>query len=197
MNQTHASANNAATIELVLPELRIEDHATQTPFGRMVVPGHNIPEKRIAVDAAQVKQLMTSAREATKKGYAPFSKFHVGAAVIMADDPEQKIYTGANSENSCLNCGCCAERSAIFAAVSNGFRRIRYVAVSCANALDLPLNERSPCGECRQAIKEFTDHDAVNAETLIFVDNGDDDTLCEVLDIERLLPYSFKLNAAE
>lgn len=195
MTQSQAPATSDSTIELVLPELRIDDHATQTPFGRLVVPGHRIPEKRISVDPAMIRDLMAAAREVTKKGYAPFSKFLVGAAVVMADDPEQKIYTGANSENSCLNCGCCAERSAIFAAVSNGFRRIRYVAVSCASALDLPLNERSPCGECRQAIKEFTDHVAVNAETLIFVDNGDDDTLCEVLDIERLLPYSFKLNA--
>lgn len=197
MNQTSAPAKTDTTIELVLPEMRIEDHVTTTPHGKLVVPGQHIPEKRVCVDSATVQQMMTAARDVTEKGYAPFSKFLVGAAVIMADDPEQKIYTGANSENSCLNCGCCAERSAIFAAVSNGFRRIRYVAVSCASALHLPLNERSPCGECRQAIKEFTDHDAVNAQTLIFVDNGDEDMLCEVLDMERLLPYSFKLNAAE
>jgi cytidine deaminase len=82
----------------------------------------------------------------------------------------------------------CAERVAIFVAVSGGFRRLKYLVVSCRDAAGLDFRGRSPCGACRQVICEFAD-DA----TLVIVDDGRADSLGEVFDVERLLPFGFVL----
>ncbi|MDG2285928.1 MAG: cytidine deaminase, partial [Alphaproteobacteria bacterium] len=96
-----------------------------------------------------------------------------------------------NVENSSYGVTVCGERNAVFAAVSKGFRRIKYLAVSTTDSLDAPLSERSPCGICRQAIREFTEHDVTLDEALILIDTGEDDVLCDVMDIARLLPHGF------
>jgi cytidine deaminase len=59
------------------------------------------------------------------------------------------------------------------------------------DSLGSPLSERSPCGVCRQAIREFTDQDVSVDEALILIDTKDPDILCEVMDIPRLLPHGF------
>jgi len=182
------------TITLTLPPVRIAPNITDTACGRIVIPGYAIAEKKIAIDPEKIQQLILAARDAAGNAYAPYSRFRVGAAIIMADDPEGKIYPGANIENSSYGVACCAERSSLFHCAALGFRRLKYLAVSCLGALDSPLAARSPCGICRQAIKEFIHEDISADDTLIFIDNGDPDTLCEIFDIDRLLPYGFNFS---
>jgi len=98
----------------------------------------------------QRDDLLKLARDAQKNAYAPYSKFHVGAAVLLENG---EIFTGCNVENASYGLTNCAERSAIFAAVSKlGGANVRIRAVAVVNDRDVPC---SPCGACRQVIAEF------------------------------------------
>ena len=99
------------------------------------------------------RRLEKSARAAAKASYSPYSKFKVGAAVLMESG---KIYAGTNVENASYGLANCAERSAIFAAVSNGERTIRCVVVYTPTTAPT-----MPCGACRQVINEFGPRSAV------------------------------------
>jgi len=96
--------------------------------------------------AAQ-KRLLSRARQARKKAFAPYSKFKVGAAVETAGG---RVYTGTNVENASYGLTLCAERVAILYAVAQGERRFKRVAV-VADSDKLT----GPCGACRQIIWEF------------------------------------------
>ena len=100
------------------------------------------------------EKLISEANKAASKAYAPYSKFHVGAAVL-ADDGN--IYTGVNVENRSYGLTICAERNAITHAVAMGMKSIKAVAVYSPDSED-PL---PPCGACRQVITEFAAPDAV------------------------------------
>ena len=107
--------------------------------------------------------LVSAAEGARKKSYSPYSGFAVGAAVLTDDD---RIFTGTNVENSSYPVSCCAERVAIFKAVSEG--------VYCP-----------PCGMCRQAIAEFFPTDAP-----VYLPTGEGETVKE-LTAGDLLPEAF------
>lgn len=125
---------------------------------------------------AQIRGLLAKAREAANFAYAPFSAFHVGAAVI-ADDG--RVFTGANVENSSYSLTICAERVAIFNAVSQGARDFRALAVACVNDAGC-----APCGACRQVMYEFSPDLAV----IIDSPNGP-----ERRSLRDLLPLGFRL----
>lgn len=93
------------------------------------------------------QELMNNAKEAAKNSYSPFSRFAVGAAVITSSG---KIYRGCNVENSSFGLTNCAERTAIFKAVSEGERGILAVAIYSPNT-----DSCYPCGACRQVLYEF------------------------------------------
>ncbi|MFT8313376.1 MAG: cytidine deaminase [Clostridium sp.] len=95
------------------------------------------------------KKLILEALKYRERAYAPYSKFKVGAAVIMEDG---KIYSGCNIENASYGATNCAERTAIFKAVSEGGKTIKAIAI----VGDLN-NYTYPCGICRQVIEEFSD----------------------------------------
>lgn len=95
--------------------------------------------------------LIDQARRARKLAYAPYSGYRVGAAVLTGSG---KTYTGCNIENAAYPTGLCAERVAIFKAVSEGERKLVALAV-------VTNNMGSPCGACRQAFSEFAPDDAV------------------------------------
>ncbi len=97
------------------------------------------------------EQLFTAAKEAMEKAYAPYSKFSVGAAVRGADGG---LYGGCNVENAAYPNGCCAEASAISAMVMDGERAIVEVCVIGDGAALV-----TPCGGCRQRIREFAADD--------------------------------------
>ena len=91
--------------------------------------------------------LMNKAKEASANSYSPFSRFAVGAAVLTNDG---EIYQGCNVENSSFGLTICAERCAIFKAISDGKREIVAVAIYSPNA-----DSCYPCGACRQVMYEF------------------------------------------
>lgn len=97
------------------------------------------------VTDAQKQALIEAACAVRENAYAPYSKFKVGAALLMEDG---QIYTGANVENAAYGLSMCAERAALFKAASLGLRKILAVAVCAVNAC-------TPCGACRQVMVEF------------------------------------------
>ena len=120
-------------------------------------------------------ELMDMAKEAMKSAYAPYSHFSVGAAVETDDG---KVYCGCNIENSSYGATICAERTAIFKAVSEGYRRITRIAICDSNN-----SFAWPCGICRQVMSEF----AVEDFYVILEDNG---KLSNFF-LKELLPNSF------
>lgn len=102
--------------------------------------------------------LMNRAKEASKTSYSPFSRFAVGAAVLASSG---KIYEGCNVENSSFGLTICAERCAIFKAISEGEKEILAVAIYSPNA-----DSCYPCGACRQVMYEFQgDKDEISVIT--------------------------------
>lgn len=119
---------------------------------------------------------MACARSALKQAYAPYSHFPVGAALLTVDGI---TYTGCNIENASFGATNCAERTAIFKAVSEGHDRIAKLAVAAAS-----LQPITPCGICRQVMAEFMDDNAV----IILEDARG---LCEYA-VSELLPAGFR-----
>jgi cytidine deaminase len=92
-------------------------------------------------------ELLTAARTARARAYAPYSNFAVGAALLTKSGA---VVLGVNVENASYPVGICAERSALFAAVSQGHREFDAIAIVGPEGVAL-----SPCGACRQALSEF------------------------------------------
>lgn len=122
------------------------------------------------------ESLIIKAKEARKHAYAPYSRYLVGAAV---EDENGKIYTGCNIENGSYGAAMCAERTAIFKAVSEGVERITKIAVTAEGAMPYP------CGMCRQVMSEFC---KVDTEVILECDGK-----IEKYTFGELMPYRFKL----
>lgn len=122
------------------------------------------------------KELFLKSREAAENSYAPFSDFHVGAALLTADG---KVYTGVNVENSSFGATICAERTAFTKAISEGEKTFEAIAISGNGG------EAWPCGICRQFMYEF-------APELIVI-TGEDEEHLEQMTLKELLPHGFKL----
>lgn len=182
---------------LVLPMQSVPGTSIDTNEGTMVLPGQIIPKKEISVDPNVIAGCLAAARQQAASAYAPYSKFKVGAAVVMADDPAQQIRTGANVENSSFGLTVCAERTCLNAAVGAGFRTIRYLAVSTVGTLNHSLPERMPCGACRQTIQEFSGAINLQSETLVLIDSAAPNILCEFFDMPRLMAYGFSMDKPE
>ncbi|XP_030041932.1 cytidine deaminase [Microcaecilia unicolor] len=105
------------------------------------------------VEPGQIQLLLHQSLEAKKAAYCPYSKFPVGAALLTCDG---KIYSGCNVENAVYPLSVCAERTAIQKAISDGYQKFRAIAI----ASDMEEEFISPCGACRQVMREFgTDWD--------------------------------------
>jgi len=101
------------------------------------------------ISSAARKKLERAAARVMKKAYAPYSNFHVGAAILLTNG---KIFSGCNVENASYGMTNCAERTAIFSAVAQLGPKIEIRAVAVANDHGVAC---SPCGACRQVIYEF------------------------------------------
>ncbi|HBN83118.1 MAG TPA: cytidine deaminase [Clostridiales bacterium] len=122
-------------------------------------------------------ELVEMAMQAAENAYAPYSDFKVGAAVLVEDGG---IYVGCNIENASFGATVCAERTAIFNAVSDGYKRIVKLAV----ASPLSRNYTMPCGICRQVALEFGGKD-------LPVLCADMSGLYKEYTLEQLLPEAF------
>ena len=131
--------------------------------------------------------LVKTAIEMTKMSYVPYSRFHVGAALL---DKNGKVWTGCNIENAAFGPTNCAERTAVFKAVSEGVREFEAIAVvggpedSAGNVLIDDFC--APCGVCRQVLAEFCTRDF----KIILADGKGAQ---KVFTLEELLPESFSL----
>ncbi|XP_076132609.1 cytidine deaminase a [Alosa pseudoharengus] len=130
----------------------------------------------VDVDDNIIGELISKSQEAKDFAYCPYSKFRVGAAVLT---PNGKIFTGCNVENACYTLGICAEKTAISKAVSEGYRDFTAIAIASDH------NEQviSPCGGCRQFMREFGAHWDVYM-------TKPDGSYCQI-SVEELLPVSF------
>ena len=122
------------------------------------------------------KKLFRMAVKASENAYAPFSNFHVGAALLAKDG---KIYTGVNVENSSFGGTICAERTAMVKAISDGCREFEAIAIAGNGGTSWP------CGICRQFMYEFCPE--------LRVISGDSEDELKVYILKELLPEGFKL----
>ncbi len=130
-----------------------------------------------------IKMLIQKAFEAQKRAYTPYSNFNVGAALLTA---KGNVYLGCNIENAALSPGNCAERTAIFKAVSEGERDFTAIAIvgNSAEGRKPEDDYCAPCGVCRQVMAEFC-----RADFRVILAKTEDDYLD--LTLADLLPYRF------
>lgn len=122
------------------------------------------------------KMLVSKALQAKERAYVPYSKFKVGAAILTEDG---EIYTGCNIENASYGATNCAERTAIFKAVSEGHTTIKAIAI-----VGIENDYTYPCGICRQVISEFASEDIQ-----IILGKNENEYLIKTL--EEILPGAF------
>ena len=129
------------------------------------------------------KELIEMALEAREMSYSPYSNFKVGAALLTKNG---KVYKGCNIENAAYSPGNCAERTAIFKAVSEGEKDFAAIAIVGGLADSNELTICPPCGVCRQVINEFVDCEEFD---IILGTNKPEDM--KVYKLKELLPLGF------
>ena len=127
------------------------------------------------MDQQQKEELLSAAVEVAKKAYAPYSKFRVGAALLGKNDI---IYRGANVENASYGLTNCAERSALFSAISAGEHQFDLIAIASPGGV-------APCGACRQVLHEFAP-----CIKILLIDTSGEKQVAE-LSLDMLLPNAF------
>ena len=130
-----------------------------------------------ALTQQEIDRLLDLAEEARDHSYAPYSKYHVGAALLTVDG---QVYQGCNIENAAFTPTNCAERTAFFKAVYDGHRAFKAIAI-IATGEEMGF----PCGVCRQVMAEFCDRD------FIIITANKDRSKVDVSPFETLLPHSF------
>jgi len=128
------------------------------------------------VSFPEAAKLIESATKSLKNAHAPYSEFYVGAAVLMDNG---QVYSGCNVENASYGGTVCAERVAIFKAISEGAKKIKALVIVTDTE-----ETKSPCGFCRQVMAEFADH-KLPVMSVNLKGNSNEYTLGE------LLPNSF------
>lgn len=132
------------------------------------------------------KELMLKAIEIRKQAYAPYSKFRVGAAILLDNG---KVVLGSNQENAAYPSGLCAERVAVFQAGSS-YPKARMLKIVISATSDLHLTQRPtpPCGACRQSISEYEQKQEYPIEIYFMGEKGE---VYKSDSLENLLPLSF------
>ena len=131
-----------------------------------------------------IKLLIEEAEKARMMAYAPYSKFLVGASLIV---PSGNIYTGCNVENASYGLSNCAERTAVFKAVSEGQRHIDAIAI-VGGAVEEVTDYVYPCGACRQVLSEFLPE---SGDMLVFVAKSTEDY--KECKLSELIPNTFDI----
>ncbi len=124
--------------------------------------------------------LLNLAKEAAKNAYCPYSRFHVGAALLTESG---NVYTGCNVENSSYGAAICAERAAVCSAVNCGDKKITAAAIYGFHETNGEYPFCMPCGICRQVLAEF------GSPEIIVADGAE----IKTYKLSELLPFSFSL----
>ena len=131
------------------------------------------------------QELIRSAQEATQRSYAPYSHFHVGAAVRLDDGT---LVTGSNQENAAFPSGLCAERTALFyAGAQYPDRTVEALAIAAADVNGLTAMPTPPCGACRQVMMETETRTGHPMRILLFGTQG----VYVIEGVAQLLPLIF------
>ncbi len=130
-------------------------------------------------------ELMSLADAARENAYAPYSGYTVGAALLCKNG---KVYLGSNVENSSYGLSCCAERVALFKAVSEGERCFEKIAIA-GGRYAMKSEDCPPCGACRQVVSEFCDE----SFTMLAREGGE----IKRFSLQELLPRSFRKENAK
>lgn len=130
-----------------------------------------------------VQKLIKCALEQRKFSYAPYSDFHVGAALLAENGT---VYTGCNIENGAYSPSNCAERTAFFKAVSEGVTEFRAICIAGGPKDEAPKEFCPPCGVCRQVMQEFCRPDF---RIILAADQGK----YQLFTLEELMPMGFHL----
>lgn len=134
----------------------------------------------------EVRELMEKTFEARDKAYAPYSRFQVGAALLL-DNGE--VITGSNQENASYPSGLCAERTAVFyAGAKFPEARIKCIAVSATSMKRPVTSPVPPCGACRQALVEYEVKQKSNMEVYFMGESGE---VVKAKSVKDLLPLIF------
>lgn len=132
------------------------------------------------------KYLVHKAKEATVHAYAPYSKFHVGAAIMLDDET---LVTGSNQENAAYSLCMCAERVALYSIASQyPGRTIKKIAVVAHKKNHKELSSATPCGACRQVMMEYEDRQGKPIEVIML---GNDNKWMKCTTVKDLLPFNF------
>ena len=134
------------------------------------------------------RNLIEKAFQAREQAYVPYSHFRVGAAL---ETETGEIFLGCNIENASYGATNCAERTAFFKAVSEGYRKFRKIAIVGGLIGKEETEYCAPCGICRQVMAEFTD---IHAFQVILAKSPDD---YHIYKLEELLPHAFLPSALE
>jgi cytidine deaminase len=134
------------------------------------------------------RHLLVAANNATKTSYAPYSKFNVGAAVLLENG---EIITGSNQENNAYPSGLCAERVAVFYANAK-YPDVAIKAIAVSSAIDNKINDNEvyPCGSCRQVLVESENRQ----DTKIKLIMGGEKSIIVIASVSLLLPFTFDLD---
>lgn len=130
------------------------------------------------ISKEDIQKMYEQALQARKNSYSPYSKFKVGAAILLDNN---NIIVGTNIENSSFGLTSCAERNALFSAISQGYKKENIKALLVVANTDAPC---SPCGACRQVISEL-----MNQESDVILTNTKNDI--KMFKVKELLPFSF------
>lgn len=135
--------------------------------------------------APEAQDLISAAEAATDKAYAPYSKFKVGAALLLTDG---SIITGANHENAAFPAGICAERAALGVHDMEGPNKVKAIAIAYKTSHEQSHPPLAPCGICRQSILEAQLHQGT--PIAVYMSSPDGEVIM-VEDASYLLPFHF------
>lgn len=135
--------------------------------------------------SAEHRALMESAMRAADTAYAPYSKFHVGAAVLLDNGV---VVKGSNQENIAYPSGLCAERTAMFSA-SAQYPDKAMAALAVVGFHEGAFVEASPCGACRQVMAEYELRHGVELTVFCYLQGG---RIREIKGVKSLLPFGFE-----
>ncbi|PID68657.1 MAG: cytidine deaminase [Flavobacteriia bacterium] len=152
---------------------------------KKIVTSYRVYES-VAVLTDQNQLLMQAATKAIHNAYAPYSQFNVGAAVLLENG---EIVTGNNQENAAYPSGMCAERVAVWNAMSHyPEQKIKKVAIIAQSPLRTVNKPVAPCGACRQVLMEYESKQQEPISVFFSCENG---PVIEVNSLKDLLPFAF------
>lgn len=144
--------------------------------------------KKLSLLPVDIQKLVMKAKSMTKRSYAPYSEFYVGAALILENG---KVHTGCNQENASYPLCICAERVALYSyGATSAKKKIKAIAISAEHPHKPLSTPCMPCGACRQVIQEYEDRQGKPINIYVTANNLQKVIL--IKGIDHILPAAFQ-----